>query len=431
MHENITNMTVLNFEDVSSVQKIVEVEIPAQLLSAEASRVTTEFAREARVPGFRPGKTPASVIRNRFAKEIQEEVVTRVLSSSFRDVVQEKGLEPVGEPVVEHVDAFVDGAPMKYKARFEVKPRVELGEYRGLEIEDPKIEVSDTDVEAMIERLRDQASAYRVESERGLEEGDFAVIDIASSGEGLEPKTDSGHFKLGEDSPLPELHDALRGKKAGDTASFDKEYGEDASQENWRGRTVHHEVTLKEIRVQEKPEVNDEFAKSVGGWETVEQMREAIAADIRRHREVEALRFKRTQVGEKLLAGHDFEVPDAMVEDELGKSLNNYARYLVSQGVDLQTAEMDWRRIGEDFRPEAVKRVKRNLILEAIAKKENIGVTDVEVDAEIRRAAREGDRDFADVKHHLKHDGGYESLRSSLAQDRALELALRESKARG
>jgi trigger factor len=423
-------MTVLNFEDVSSVQKTVEVEIPASLLSTEASRVAAEFAREARVPGFRPGKTPVSVIRNRFAKEIQEEVVTRVLGSSFREVVQEKGLEPVGEPVVEHIDAFIDGAPMKYKARFEVKPHVELGEYRGLEIEDPKIEVSDTDVEAMIERLREQASAYRVETERGLDDGDFAVIDIVSSGDDMETKTDSGHFRMGEESPLPELHDALRGKKAGDTVSFDKTYGEDANQEAWRGKTIHHEVTLKEIRVQEKPEINDDFAKSVGGWETVELMREHITADIRKHREHEALRFKRNQVGEKLLAGHELEVPEALVEEELGKSLNNYARYLVSQGVDLQNAEMDWRRIGEDFRPEAVKRVKRGLILEAIARKENITVSDVEVDAEIRRAAREQDRDFADVKHHLKHDGGYEALRSSMAQDRALELVLRESRTR-
>lgn len=424
-------MTVLNFEDVSPVQKAVEVEIPASLLSAEASRVTNEFSRHAKVPGFRPGRIPASVVRNRFAKEIQEEVVTRVLGASFREVVQEKGLEPVGEPVLEHVDAFVDGAPMKFRARFEVKPRIELGEYRGLEIEDPKIEVTDTDVEAMIERLRDQASVYRIESERGLEEGDFAVIDIVSSGEGIETKTDSGHFKAGEETPLPELHDALRGRKAGDVASFDKEYGDDANQEAWRGKTIHHDVTLKEIRVQERPEVNDEFAKSVGGWDSVEQMREAITADIRKHREMEAQRFRRTQIGERLLAGHEFEVPEALVEDELGKSLNNYARYLASQGVNLETANLDWRKLGEEFRPEAVKRVKRGLILEAIAKKENMNVTDVEVDAEIRRAAREQDRDFADVKHHLKHDGGYEALRASMAQDRALELVLSESRTRG
>jgi trigger factor len=421
-------MTVLNFEDLSPVQKTVEVEIPAAVLSREADRVTSEFGRHAKVPGFRPGKIPASVVRNRFAKEIQEEVVSRVLGESFREAVKGKGLEPVGEPQLEHLDPFIDGAPMKFKARFEVKPQIELREYRGLEIENPAIEVSETDVDAMIERLRDQASHYRVESERALEDGDFAVIDIASSGEDIEAKNDSGHFKVGEDSPLPELHDALRGKRPGETASFDKAYGDDAHQEAWRGKTVHHDVTLKEIRVQEKPEVNDEFAKAVGGWETVAQMREQIDADIRRHRETEATRFKRNQVGEQLLAAHEFDVPETLVDEELGKSLNNYARYLASQGVNLETAELDWRKIGEEFRPEAIKRVKRGLILEAIARKEGLEVSDVEVDAEIRRAAREQDREFADVKHHLKHDGGYEALRASLAQDRALELVLREAR---
>jgi trigger factor len=423
-------MTVLNFEDLSPVAKSVEVEIPADLISTEARRVTSEFARQAKVPGFRPGKIPQSVVRNRFAKEIQEEVVQRVLGESFRQVMQEKQLDLVGEPHLEHVDPFIDGAPMKYKARFEVKPVIELRDYRGLEVEEPKIEITDADVDAMIERLRDQASHYRLEAERGLEEGDFAIIEIASTTEGGATKIDAGHFKVGEETPLPELHDALRNKKAGEIASFDKDYPEEATQEEWRGKKVHHDVTLKEIRVQEKPEVDDAFANSVGGFETVAVMREKIAEDIRRHREVEALRFKRSQIGDALLAQHDFDVPETLVEDELGKSLNNYARYLAAQGVDIQKAEIDWRKMGEDFRPEAIKRVKRSLILEAIAKQEKLEVSDVEVDAEIRRAAVEQEREFADVKHHLRHDGGYEALRASIAQDRALELVLRESRTR-
>lgn len=425
-------MTVLNFEDVSPVQKTVEVEIPAELLSREANRVTTEFSRQAQVPGFRPGKIPASVIRNRFLKEIQEEVVTRVLSSSFREFVQEKGLEPVGEPTVEHVDPFIDGAPMKYKARFEVKPRIDLGEYRGLDVEDPKIEVTDTDVDAMIERLRLSVSHLRPIVDRGAEDGDVAMIEITSTPEGSEPQTQQGELTIGEEGALPELQEALQGMKPEDAPkTFDRIFGDESVRDEWKGKTVHFEVSLKALAQRDKPDVNDEFAKSVGGWDTVDQMREKITADIRGHREMEATRFKRTQIGDRLLALHDFEVPEALVEDELGKSLNNYARYLVSQGVNLETANLDWRKLGDDFRPEAVKRVKRGLILEAIAKKENITVSDVEVDAEIRRAAREQDRDFADVKHHLKHDGGYDALRASMAQDRALELVLREAARRG
>jgi trigger factor len=418
---------LLNYEDLSPVKKSVEVEIPADLISNEAKRVTTEFTRQAKLPGFRPGKVPLSVVRTRFAKEIQDEVMSRLLSRSFRDAISEKGVEPVGDPQLQHVDAYIEGAPIKYKAEFEVKPKIELREYRGIEIDDPKIEVSDEDVDKMIDRLRDQASAYRVESERGLENDDFAMIDITTSGEGIDAETRSGHFRVGEETPMSELHEAMRGKKTGEAASFDKTYGEDAANENFRGKNIHHEVTLKEIRVQEKPEINDEFAKSVGGWESVQQMRETIGADIRKHKEFEALRVKQNQIGEHLLGIHDFDVPDALVEEELGKSLQNYARFLASQGIDVEKADLDWNKISNDFRPEAVKRVKRGLILEAIAKKEAIEVSDVEVDAEIRRAANENGRDFAEVKHRLRHDGGYEALRASLAQEKALAFVLQNA----
>ena len=419
---------LVNFEDLSPVRKAIEVEIPADRIANEANRVTTEFGRQANLPGFRKGKVPANVVRSRFAKEIQEEVMSRLLPVSFQEAIAGKGLEPVGDPQLEHLDPFIEGAPVKYKAKFDVKPQIELQNYRGIEVDEPAVEVGDADVDAMIERLREQASAYRVETERGIADGDFAVIDIVSNAEGMETKRDSGHVKIGEESPLPELHDALRGKRAGDTVTIDKTYPEDATNEDFRNRTIHHEVTLKEIRVQEKPEVTDDFAKSFGGWDDVAQMREAIAADIRRHREAEVARAKRNQIGDALLELHHFEVPETLVDDELGKSMQNYARFLASQGVNLESAELDWRKIGEDFRPEAIKRAKRGLILEAIARKENIEVSDVEVDAEIRKAAREQERDFAEVKHRLKHDGGYEALRASMAQDKALELLIRESK---
>lgn len=424
-------MTIINYEDVSSIQKSIEVEIPADLISMTSRQITGEFARQANVPGFRPGKVPATVIRTRFAKEIQEEVVQRVLGESFRQVMQEKGLQPLGDPELDHLDPYIEGAPMKYKARFEIKPAINLGEYRGLEIDEPKIEVTETDVEAMVERLRMSLSHLRPIEDRGAEDGDIATIELVTTVEGGEPETRSGEVTIGEEGPLPEMHEKLQGVKPGDPAiPFDRHFGDDAQNEAWRGKDVHFEVTLKSLAVREKPEVTDEFAKSVGGWETVEQMREVITADIRKHREAETMRFKRNQLGEKLLAAHEFEVPETLVEDELGKSLNNYARYLASQGVDLENAGLDWRKVGEEFRPEAVKRVKRSLILEAIAKNENITISDVEIDAEIRRAASEQERDFADVKHHLKHDGGYEALRASLAQDRALELVLRESQTR-
>jgi trigger factor len=422
---------LLNYEDVTPVKKIVEVEIPADLISSESQRVTSEFSRQAKIDGFRPGKVPIGVVRTRFAKEIQEQVMERLLPRTFHDAIADKGLEIVGDPHLQHLDPFIEGAPVKYKAEFEVKPHIDLGEYRGLAIDDPKIEVADHDVDDMIERLREQASVYRPVTDRGLSEGDFAMIEMTTAGDGVDAETRGGHFRLGEETPLPELHEALRGKTTGESASFEKTYGEDAQNENFRGRSIRHDVTLKEIRDQEKPEITDEFAQSTGGWETVAQMREAITADIRKHREFEARRLKQNQIGELLLAAHELEVPDTLVEEEVGKSLQNYARFLASQGIDVERAEIDWQKMRDEFLPEAVKRVKRALILEEIAKKENLIVSDVEVDAEIRRAAKEADRDFAEVRHRLRHEGGYEQLRLSLSQEKALDLVLHESTVRG
>ena len=422
---------LLNYTDISPVKKSVEVEIPADLISSESQRVATEFGRNASIPGFRPGKVPMSLVRTRFAKEIQEEVMSRLLPRSFRDAIADRSVELVGDPQLQDVDAIVEGAPVKYKAEFEVKPHIELGEYRGLEIDDPKVEVSDADVDNMVERLRDQASSYRAEPDRALGENDYAMIEITTSGEGLAADTRAGHFKLGEETPMPELHESLRGKRPGETAAFDKTFGEDATDDRLRGKVVHHEVVLKEIRVQERPEISDEFARSVGGWESVDAMTQAIRADIVRHREMETRRLKQNQIGERLLATHQFEVPDTLVEEEVGKSLQNYARYLASQGIDLDKAELDWNKVREEFLPEAVKRVKRGLVLEAIARKENLTISDVEVDAEIRRATKEAEHDFAEVKHRLRHDGGYEQLRASLSAEKALEFVLGNAKVRG
>src|SRR5262245_18539772 len=219
---------LLNYQDLSAVKKSVEVEIPSDLISSESRRVADEFGRHAKIPGFRPGKVPAQVVRTRFAKEIQDEVMSRLLPRTFREAIADRGVEPVGDPRLQHMDAFIEGAPVKYKAEVEVKPQSERGQYKGLQIDDTKIEVTDHDVASRAERLREQASSYRPETERALEEADYAMIEITPSADDIEPETRAGHFRLGEESPMPEMHDGLRGKKPGDSTSFDKVYAEDA-----------------------------------------------------------------------------------------------------------------------------------------------------------------------------------------------------------
>jgi len=416
---------LIDYRELSSVKRAVEVEIPADAVSGEVKKVTSEFARQARIPGFRAGKVPLHVVKNRFLKEIQEEVVDRLLPRFFRDAVLEKSEKPVGNPELKRVDALTEGSPIKFLAEFEIKPKVELREYRGIRVSEPAVEVTDADVEAILERYRESASSYRPVTDRGAGKDDYVVIDLVSSADGMETqRSEKGHVRLGEDSPLPELHESLSGKRPGDQVVIEKSYGEDAANEAFRGKNVRHEVTLQEIRVQEKPELNDGFARSAGPWEDLEAMRAKIREDLRRHRAQEALRAKRQQIGERLLETHEFDVPETMIEEELSHSLQNYARFLASQGVDIEKAEIDWRRVRDDFRGEAVKRVKRGLILEEIARKESLIVSDTEVDAEIRKAAHESKREFAEVRHRLQHDGGYEALRLTLSQDKAIEFLL-------
>lgn len=419
---------LIAFRDLSPVKKNVEIEVPTEEVERELTDVTAEFARHAKLPGFREGKVPTHVVRTRFQKEIRDEVVQRLLPKYFYELVHEKGLETVGSPYLKRVDELTEGSPFTFEAEFEVKPEVSLNDYRGLSVKEVDTSVADGDVEAMVERLRDQASTFRPVEDRGAEEDDYVVFDINMSAEGMEPrKSESAHVRIGEETPMPELHDALRGRKPGEEVAVEKAWGEDASDEEIRGKNVRYDLVVKEIRVQERPELTDEFAKSAG-WESLEDLRTKLRADMQRHREADAIRAKRQEVGEKLVDLHPVDAPEAMVETELGNALRNYARFLASQGVDLEKAEIDWAKVREQFRNDAERRAKRALILEAIARKEALTVSDAEVDNEIRKASADARREFAEVKQRLRQEGEYESLRLSLMQEKALDLVLAEAK---
>ncbi|MGH9458052.1 MAG: trigger factor [Thermoanaerobaculia bacterium] len=416
---------LIDLTDVSSIRKQVEVEIPAEAVNTAFRTVTTEFARQAKVPGFRPGKTPAEVVRKRFKKEIESEVLDRLLPEYFTDAISGKDIEPVGSPGVKRVDVVEEGKPVRFVAEFEVKPEVELRNWEGIDVTEPPLEVSEEDVDAIVERYRDASSTFVPVEGRGAEDGDYVVVDIVSRGEGVETRTSEGYpIQLGDEAPMPELNDALRGKKAGETAEFDKAYGDDAPNEQVRGKTIQYAMTVRDVKRREKPEVDDELAKSANLGDSVEAMRERIREDLRKHKEQEARNAKRQQVGHALVERHPIEAPQVLLMREMERSMRNYARYLASQGVDIEQADLDWEEIGRNLEPEAINRVKLSLILEEIAKKEGIAVSDVEVDAEIRSASSGTDQEYAEVRQRLRADGGYEALRASMAQERALDLAV-------
>lgn len=419
---------LVEFKDVSSVKKVVGVEIPADVLGKEVTRVSKQFASQARIPGFRKGKIPMPVVRRRFESDIKSEVLERLLPIYFREAMEEKGLEPIGNPELTHVGDLVDGAPLRFDAEFEIRPEVELGKYKGLEAEGMSIEVNSEEVDKTLERIRDQGATMRPITDRPAQEGDYVVVDIVSSGEEVERSTTDGYYvHISDDAPLPELREAVTGKSPGDEVSFDKTWDDEAPNEDVRGKTVHYDITIKEIQLREMPELDDAFAKSTGWAESVEELRTKVESDLKTHKEQEAKQTVRKQLGDQLVAAHEFEVPEALVLDESAHALRNYARMLSQQGIDPEQANVDWEKLRDDFRPEALKRVKLSTILNAVAKKENLEATDEEVDEEIRKGVY-NQTEFASLKRRLLEDGTYADLRRHVIEEKAFDLVASEAK---
>ena len=416
---------LIDFKDVSTVRKSVGVEIPAEEVRAELAKVTDEFARQARLPGFRKGKVPRHLVRSKFLKDIDSEVLDRLLPKFFRQAVNEKKLDAVGQPALTRVDPVKEGEPLRFDAEFEVRPEIDLKDFRGLDITEKPTDVSDAEVDAAVERLRGHGSSFRNITDRPSAEGDYLVIDIVSQSEeeGAEARRSENYrMHLGEDAPLPELREALIGKQPGDEATVEKRWEDDAPNEDVRGKTVRYSMTVKEVQVLELPELNDELAKSSGMAETLDELRAKIREDIGRHKEQEERASKRQQAGKHLVEMHAFEVPEAMVDEETAKALREYARYLASQGIEVEKAQIDWEKLRDEFREEAVKRVRLQLVLENIASREGIEVSTDDVDNEIRREVPP--QQFAAVRRNLLEDGSYERIRSQIRQERALDAVI-------
>jgi trigger factor len=419
---------LVEFKDVSSVRKFVGVEVPADAVGREVERVAKEYAHHARIPGFRKGKLPLPVVRRRFESEIRSEVLERLLPVYFREAIEEKGLEAVGSPELKRVDDLVEGTPLRFDAEFEVRPVVEIAEYKGLEAEGMSVEVTPDEIDHMLERIRDQGATMRPITDRPSQEGDYVVVDIVSGGEGVERSTTNGYYvHISDAAPLPELREAVTGRSPGDVATFEKTWGEDAPNEDVRGKAVSYEVTIKEIQLREIPELDDDLAKSTGWAESLEDLRKKVEADLRGHKEQDVAQRIRRQLGDKLVASHEFEVPESLVFDETAHALRNYARMLSQQGVDPEKANIDWEKLRDEFRPEAVRRVKLSAILDAVAKMENLGATDDEVDQEIRKGVY-NQSEFASLRRRLFEDGTYAELRRHVIEEKALALVTSEAK---
>ena len=419
--------------DVSQCKKNLDIEIPQEVVDQEIAHIAQEFARRARVPGFRPGKAPVGVVKTRFRDEILSEMMQHLMPKYVGDAIEERKLEIVQPPRFESVD-YSPGKPLRFKAVFEVYPDLNIENYEGIPVGKVSSKVEDSEVDASLKKLQEEMAELVPidEEDRTVKEGDFAEISFNGTIEGSEEPPVTGQkavAEIGGRTTLKEFSENLLGAKVGDERTFTVQYRPDYPEQRLAGRAVEYKVMVDAIKQKEIPEINDEFAQRLGDYKTLDELKAKVRGDLERHKSENAQEQMREKLLEWLEDNNEFELPDSLIERQLQIRVQRLLRDLARQGINPQRLDVDWGKIREDQRQQAVRDVKGSLILECISDKENITVSDEEVEAEIDKIAAETNKAREKVREVLSRDSGLERLRGQIRNKKTLDLL--QEKARG
>ncbi len=396
--------------------------VPVAEVEQETERAVAEIQKKVKLPGFRPGKTPPAMVKARFAGDIRQEVLEKLVPKALKAAAEKEHLQWVGTPDIKEVH-FHEGEPLKFKAEFEVAPDVELGEYRGLVVNYTEPEVSDKDIDERLEGVRERKAEYVNEEPRPLADGDFALISLESvSGVAEKVSQDEIMIKIGDEATMKEFSEALRGASPEESREFDVTYPEDYERKNLAGRTVRFKATVKAVRRKELPELNDEFAKDLGDYQTLDEVREQIRKTILQEREAQAIEHAKHQVIERLVDAHNFPIPDAYIDRQIEINVENQLRNLAAQGVDPKSIKLDWEKVRESQKDRAARDVRASLLLDKIADREAIGATQEEVDQEVQRIAKQQREAVALTRAKLQKEGVIARIAGNIRTEKTLNF---------
>ncbi len=415
----------------ATCRRELELEIPAEEVTKAVERVAREFARVARVPGFRPGKAPVTLIRRRFADDIKSEVLQSLLPEQIERAVSEQKIVPVTQPQIDKVD-FSESGPVKFRATFEVLPEFELGQYKDLELEVDDVPLGDADVDKAIEELRDRAANFVPVEGRPLADGDYAQLKLkgipAGAGEPLEAESVLCH--IGGEATMAAFNENLRGANAGDHKNFDVVYPADHPDPKLQGKTYSYAVEILGIKEKKRPDLNDEFAKDVSEAKTVEELRAKVRQSLEAARDERQKEQTRDKILAKLIETHDFPVPEALVEQQMDSRLERTVHSLAAQGVDPRAVNVDWVALRQRQRERAVGDVKAELLLDRVASAENIDATDEDVNQEIAAIAQRSGESVTAVRANLTRQNALDRMKSKLRSGKTLDWLCRNSRIR-
>ncbi|MFZ0961398.1 MAG: trigger factor [Terriglobia bacterium] len=417
--------------EATTCKKELVLEIPVDAVKREEDSVAGQFAKRARIPGFRPGRAPASLVRRHFREDIRGEVAQTLIPRFFQTAVKDQKWAIVGQPRFEELK-FEDDQPLTCKATFEIYPEFDLQPYKELEVEEEPAAVVDADVDKAIADLREKAATFEVAADRPAADDDYLTVNYrgqdtsAPSSQPTEAKEAVIH--LGGAHTVPAFTENLRGVKVGEAREFPVTYAADYPQKTLAGKTLSYRVEIQSIKKKVVPPADDELAKSVSEFATLEELRTKVRQDLAEAAQRQAETGAKQKLAEKLLEAHQFPVPELLVEIQLDRKLERTLGQLLAQGIDPRETQVDWRKVREEAKPDAEKEVRVALVLGRVADAEKIDLTEEEVDDVIRDVARERHMTAAELKTRLTRDGKLDTLKSTRRNQKALDFIYRHAK---
>ena len=414
------------------VKREISVEVPAEEVSRETETLIQKYQKVARLPGFRAGHVPASIIRQRFKEDLKSDVVEALVPRYFQKEAKKLGMIPVSQPRVTDLHIH-DGEPLRFKASFEIMPEIKVEGYNELRAEHPEIVVKDEEVEEALNNVREQHATFTSIEGRSLADGDFAQASMDGRPKDVDDKTQPVHMdevliEIGGKNTVPEFTANLRGANAGDEREFDVVYPEDTNDKRLAGKTFIYTVKVQAIKQKNLPELNDAFAKELGEFENLEGVRKQIRDNMEAERKHTAEREAKDKLVSELVKRNDFEVPESLVDRQIDLRLERGLRALAAQGMKMEDMKkMDLPRLRAGQRDQAVQDVKSSLLLDRIAELENIHVGEDEVNKELEALAAQTKQTPEAVRDRLTQDGGLDRIRNRIRSEKTLEFLYHQS----
>lgn len=424
-----------SFEKIEKNLVELQVEVEAEKFTEALNKTIKKMAGKANIPGFRKGKAPKAMIVKYYGKEVlYNEALDAMLPDAYFQAVLETEIEPVDRPEVEIV-SVEEGQPLVFKAKVQVKPEVELGQYTGLEVEKPAQEVNELDVKHELDQLQQRHAKIVTLDQGNVVAGDIAVIDFEGFVDGVAFPGGTGSdypLEIGSNTFIPGFEDQVVGASIGEVRDVNVTFPEEYHSQDLAGKDALFKVTVKGLRRKEVLPLDDELAKDVSDFDTLDELKEDITNKLKERAEQQAEAAIRNQVIEKAVGAAKVELPEVMVDSRVNEMLNEMGQRLQRQGISLEDyfkfTGADMANVRKDLRPEAEKSVLSDLVLEAIARKENIDATDEEVEAELAKMAANMNQEVSALKQMVEAQGNLDMLKNSIAFQKTIQFLIDNAK---